>query len=46
MIDSPIIVKEWMNALNRNQSTAKYGKVDLDGKWHDDQGDLSSNNGT
>jgi hypothetical protein len=38
MIDSPAVVKEWMDALNKNQSTAKYGKLDSDGRWHDNQG--------
>jgi hypothetical protein len=45
MIDSPIIVKEWMDALYKNQSTYKYGRVDLDGKWRDDEGRLNPNNG-
>ncbi len=37
MVDSPAIVKEWMDALNKNQSTAKYGKLASDGKWHENQ---------
>lgn len=37
MIDSPEIVQEWMDALNKNQSTAKYGRLDLNGKWQDHQ---------
>ena len=45
MIDSPIIVKEWMDALYKNQSTAKYGKLNLDGKWRDSQGNLNPKNG-
>jgi hypothetical protein len=45
MIDSPIIVKEWMDALHKNQSTKKYGKLDSDGKWRDDQGNLNPKNG-
>lgn len=45
MIDSPQIVKDWMDALYKNQSTAKYGKVGLDGIWRDDQGNLNPNNG-
>ncbi len=45
MIDSPEIVKEWMDALYKNQSTATYGRVDLDGKWRDDQGNLNPKNG-
>jgi hypothetical protein len=45
MIDSPIIVKEWMDALYKNQSTAEYGQLDCDGKWRDDQGNLNPKNG-
>jgi hypothetical protein len=43
--DSPLIVKEWMDALYKNQSTHQYGKVDLDGIWPDDQGRLNQHNG-
>ncbi len=36
MIDSPLIVKEWMDGLYKNQSTNEYGQLDdNDGKWHD-----------
>ncbi|CAF0949175.1 unnamed protein product [Adineta steineri] len=45
MVDSPVIVKEWMDALYKNQSTHKYGRVDLDGNWRDDKGNLNPNNG-
>ena len=45
MVDSPLIVKEWMDALYKNQSTDQYGKVDLDGIWRDEQGNLNPNNG-
>ncbi len=45
MIDSPLIVKEWMDALYKNQSTHQYGKVDLDGIWRDDQGRLNEHDG-
>lgn len=45
MIDSPQVVKDWMDALYKNQSTGKYGKVDLTGIWRDDQGNLNPNNG-
>ncbi|UJR31202.1 hypothetical protein I4U23_018706 [Adineta vaga] len=45
MIDSPLIVKEWMDALYKNQSTYQYGKVDLDGIWRDDQGHLNPRDG-
>lgn len=37
MVDSPDIVKEWMDALYKNQSTGNYGKLDFDGKWRDHQ---------
>ncbi len=36
MIDSPEIVKECMNAVYKNRTTTKYGKVHLDGEWRDD----------
>jgi len=45
MIDSPEIVKEWMDALYINQPTTKYVKVDLDDKWRDDQENLNPKNG-
>ncbi len=45
MIDSPLIVKEWMDALQKNQLTHQYGKVDLDGIWRDDQGRLNQHDG-
>jgi hypothetical protein len=45
MIDSPIIVREWMDALHKNQSTHAYGRLDLDGHWRDDEGNLNENNG-
>ncbi|CAF0982708.1 unnamed protein product [Adineta ricciae] len=45
MIDSPVIVKEWMDALHKNQSTHKYGQVDIDGIWRDDKGNLNPKNG-
>ncbi|UJR19523.1 hypothetical protein I4U23_022653 [Adineta vaga] len=35
MIDSPLIVKELIDALYKNQSTNKYGRVGEDGQWHD-----------
>lgn len=43
MIDSPEIVQEWMDALHKNQSTAKYGRLDVDGKWREHQGNIGSN---
>jgi hypothetical protein len=45
MIDSPLIVKEWMEALYKNQSTYENGKVDLDGIWRDDHGNLNPKDG-
>lgn len=45
MIDSPEIVKEYMDALHKNQSTGIYGKLDLDGIWRDTRGNLNPNNG-
>ncbi|SNX87803.1 uncharacterized protein MEPE_06514 [Melanopsichium pennsylvanicum] len=39
MVDSKEIVKEWMEALERNQSTGLYGKVDQrDGIWRGKDG--------
>ncbi len=45
MIDSPMIVKEWMDALYRNQATNNYGRLNIDGKWHDASGQLNHKNG-
>jgi hypothetical protein len=45
MIDSALIVKDWMDALYKNQSTHQYGKVGLDGIWRDEQGHLNPNDG-
>ncbi|CAF1637567.1 unnamed protein product [Adineta ricciae] len=33
MIDSPLIVQDWINGLYKNQSTNIYGKLNNDGKW-------------
>ncbi|KAL3455359.1 hypothetical protein BJX64DRAFT_282124 [Aspergillus heterothallicus] len=36
LLDSPLICRTWLDAVNRNQSTAKYGLVSPnDGCWHD-----------
>ncbi|KAL4913655.1 hypothetical protein BDW62DRAFT_220540 [Aspergillus aurantiobrunneus] len=36
LLDSPIICRAWLDALDRNQNTAKYGLVSPDdGCWHD-----------
>ena len=45
MIDSPLVVKEWMDALQKNQSTDKYGRVGNDGQWRDEHGNLNPKNG-
>jgi hypothetical protein len=41
MIDSPLIVKEWVDALYKNQSTNEYGLIDDDGNWRDANGNLN-----
>ncbi|KZO91603.1 hypothetical protein CALVIDRAFT_541638 [Calocera viscosa TUFC12733] len=33
MVDSPAIVKEWIDGLNANQNTLTFGLVDDDGIW-------------
>nr|XP_018262763.1 uncharacterized protein I303_04244 [Kwoniella dejecticola CBS 10117]OBR84921.1 hypothetical protein I303_04244 [Kwoniella dejecticola CBS 10117] len=38
MIDSKVVVSEMMETLLSNQNTLKYGLVDPDGIWRDDQG--------
>ncbi|TFK48298.1 hypothetical protein OE88DRAFT_1684974, partial [Heliocybe sulcata] len=35
LVDSKQIVHEWMDALEANQNTARYGKVERDGIWRD-----------
>ncbi|CAF3611278.1 unnamed protein product, partial [Rotaria sp. Silwood2] len=30
IIDSPLIMKEWMDALYKNQPTYQYGRIDFD----------------
>jgi hypothetical protein len=45
MIDSPLIVKEWMDALYKNQATNEFGKVDLDGIWRDKDGNVNPHDG-
>ena len=45
MIDSPMIVKDWMDALYRNQETNTYGRLNIDGIWRDAQGQLNPENG-
>ncbi|KDQ54467.1 hypothetical protein JAAARDRAFT_38135 [Jaapia argillacea MUCL 33604] len=38
LVDSPQIVREWMEALDTNQNTKQYGRVGRDGIWHDSLG--------
>ncbi|CAF1482205.1 unnamed protein product [Adineta steineri] len=45
MIDSPLIVNEWIDALYQNQSTHQYGRLSLDGIWRDKQGNLNPHDG-
>ncbi|CAF3735868.1 unnamed protein product, partial [Adineta steineri] len=45
MIDSPLIVKEWIEALYKNQSTGQYGRIGQDGKWRDANGNLDPRGG-
>jgi len=36
LLDSPLICRTWLDAIDRNQNTAKYGLVSPDdGCWHD-----------
>ncbi|KAJ5700884.1 hypothetical protein N7493_011930 [Penicillium malachiteum] len=36
MLDSPLVCKAWLEAIDRNQNTAKYGAASSDdGCWHD-----------
>ena len=39
MVDSQLLVKEWISALYKNQSTNEYGRLDDDGQWRDMNGD-------
>jgi len=38
MIDSPTIMKEWRTGLDANQNTLRYGQVQYDGVWRDENG--------
>lgn len=44
LLDSPLICRTWMEAINRNQNTVIYGAVSPeDGCWHDpDTGELAT----
>lgn len=33
LVDSPRLCEEWMQRLNANQNTARFGKLDNDGLW-------------
>ncbi|KAJ5759617.1 hypothetical protein N7520_006773 [Penicillium odoratum] len=36
MLDSPLVCKAWLEVIDRNQNTAKYGAASIeDGCWHD-----------
>ncbi|KAJ5540873.1 hypothetical protein N7494_005949 [Penicillium frequentans] len=36
MLDSPLVCKAWLEVIDRNQNTAKYGAASFeDGCWHD-----------
>ncbi|KAJ5218783.1 uncharacterized protein N7498_000882, partial [Penicillium cinerascens] len=38
LLDSPLICREWLSAIERNQNTAKYGAASSkDGCWHDSE---------
>ncbi|KAM0791421.1 hypothetical protein ACM66B_005880 [Microbotryomycetes sp. NB124-2] len=37
LVDSPQVVKDWLDQLRTNQSSHKYGRVDTDGIWRDQQ---------
>ncbi|KZT52557.1 hypothetical protein CALCODRAFT_520622 [Calocera cornea HHB12733] len=39
MVDSPAIVKEWIDGLNTNQNTLAFGLVDDDGIWRYKEGE-------
>lgn len=41
MIDSAEVCKVWRAGIERNQNTAKYGRVAQDGYWYDENGKMS-----
>ena len=45
MVDSPMIVKQWIDALYKNQSTNEYGRLDENGEWSDSGENSSSHSG-
>lgn len=41
MVDSRELVDEWVQGINANQNTAKFGRVsDTDGVWRDADGNV------
>jgi phosphatidylserine/phosphatidylglycerophosphate/cardiolipin synthase-like enzyme len=41
MVDSAEVCKVWRAGIERNQNTAKYGRVAEDGYWHDEKGKIA-----
>ncbi|KAM0715729.1 hypothetical protein Q7P37_009229 [Cladosporium fusiforme] len=41
MVDSPDVCKVWREGIERNQNTARYGRVREDGFWYDENGKLA-----
>jgi hypothetical protein len=41
MVDSAEVCKVWRAGIERNQNTAKYGRVAQDGYWHDANGKIA-----
>lgn len=41
MVDSPEICETWRQGIERNQNTAKYGRVREDGFWYDQNGKMA-----
>jgi hypothetical protein len=47
LVDSPQLVRDFMQGLDANQNTSKYGKVDTsDGVWRDASGEVVQATGT
>ena len=38
LLDSPLICREWRDAIDSNQNTKFYGLVDETGTWRDEEG--------
>ena len=46
MVDSPQLVREWHEGINRNQNTLKYGLVSSeDGVWRSKEGEIVQSSG-